>query len=78
MKRKDGRRTEAFAIIPMRAPGSGWQFWSGIIGLSERMYVFDGDCPVGNARDLTERRRRALAKRMIKLWTMFGEGRIRA
>ncbi|CUW41119.1 protein of unknown function [Magnetospirillum sp. XM-1] len=42
-----------------------------VIGISETLFVFDAEMPVGNGSDLTEPARRALAEHMISLWTRF-------
>jgi hypothetical protein len=31
--------------VPMKAPGSKYEFWSGVIGLDTTLCVFDGACP---------------------------------
>lgn len=44
---------------------------SGICGLSNSMYVFDGESCVCNKDDMSVRQRRALAEHMIGLWKQF-------
>jgi hypothetical protein len=55
----------------MKAPGCSWEFWGGVIGLSTSLCVFDGKYAVGEASDLPDRERAALADYMIDLWTRF-------
>jgi hypothetical protein len=57
--------------VPMKAPGCPWRFWSGVIGLSTTLCAFDRESPVGNASDLSQRGRAALADYMIGLWSRF-------
>lgn len=61
--------------IPMKAPGCPWRFWSGVVGISSNLVVWEGSgsngCPIGFAKDLKPRARVALANYMIGLWTRF-------
>jgi hypothetical protein len=49
--------------------------WSGVIGISETLTVFDGEDAVGDALDMSDSERVALADYMIVLWTRFREER---
>jgi hypothetical protein len=59
--------------VPMKAPGCRWAMWSGVIGLSTTLEVFDADDPVGNFSHLSDTERVALADYMIDLWSQFRE-----
>jgi hypothetical protein len=61
--------------VPMTAPGCPWEMWSGVIGLSTDLKVFDADIGVGNAGQLADSERTALADYMIALWTRFREAK---
>ena len=55
----------------MKAPGCSFEFWAGVIGLSDKLYCFDGDMAACHAGDLSPRSRQALAAHMIDLWQQF-------
>jgi len=57
--------------MPIKAPGCSWEFWSGVVGLTTNLCVWDGDRPAGYAGSMTKRSRVALANYMIALWTRF-------
>ncbi|CAM5399953.1 hypothetical protein AFEL58S_02018 [Afipia felis] len=59
--------------VPMYAKGCRWRFWSGVIGISTKLVVFDRNTPAGYPTNLTPAARRKLAAYMIELWTKFGE-----
>jgi hypothetical protein len=54
----------------MMAPGCHWEF-GGAIGLSKSLCVFEAGNGVGEASDLPDSERIALANYMIGLWTQF-------
>ncbi len=56
--------------------GCSLRFWGGVVGMSEKLVVFDGEIPCCVASDLSKRSREALADGMIKLWTRFRAGEI--
>lgn len=64
-------KSDLVGDVPFYAKGCPWRFWGGYIGINSRLSVADGDMPVGFSGDLTERARKALANRMIELWTKF-------
>jgi hypothetical protein len=55
----------------MKAPGCPWEFWSGVIGLSTSLCLFDQESAVGFASDPSNSERAAIANYMIDLWTRF-------
>lgn len=58
----------------MKVEGCRPVFYSGAVGLSEDLVLYDGGIPFCRATDtdfLTGRSREALADRMIELWTRF-------
>lgn len=57
--------------IPMKAPGCRLEFWTGVIGLTTNLCVWDGGHPSAYASQMSERSRVALANYMIALWTRF-------
>jgi hypothetical protein len=58
--------------LPMKAPGCPLEMWSGVIGISDKLVVFDGGIPIAGSSALSVRGRRALAAHMVDLWTRFG------
>ena len=62
---------DRFTTPCVKIRGSKLEFWSGVVGLSDKMVVFDGESPVAFASDLSPKRRRALAKGMIDRWQKF-------
>lgn len=62
-------------VLPMKAPGCPMEFWSGVIGISDKLVAFDGEMPACEAKALTKRGRQALARYMVDRWTRFGEAR---
>jgi hypothetical protein len=57
--------------VAMKPPGCGWEFHSGVIGLSESLCVYDGGIGTGHAADLPDGEAAALADYMIALWRRF-------
>ncbi len=64
-----------FRTEHMKLKGCRWEF-GGVVGLSEKLVVFDGDSAVGVASDLSPRNREALADGMIELWQRFRSGEV--
>jgi hypothetical protein len=60
--------------LPLKVRGAGYEFWTGVIGISETLVVFDGDVPMARASEIAPRRRQALALRMVDLWMKFAKG----
>lgn len=61
----------------MKVEGCRPIFYTGAVGLSEDLVLYDGGIPFCRAADtdfLSGRSREALADRMIELWTRFREG----
>lgn len=81
LMKRDARKTAVdaggrYRTDVMKVPGCPWQMWSGVIGISDKLAVFDADIPVGIASDLSAPAREALAARMVELWRRFGEGEV--
>ena len=68
---------EKYTTPRIKIKGSGCEFWSGVVGLSDKLVVFDGEIPTGVASDFSVRARRALADGMIERWKAFREGEVR-
>lgn len=67
---------ERFATPRIKFRGCGLEFWGGVVGMSEKLVVFDGEIPCCIASDLSKRSREALADGMIKLWARFRAGEV--
>lgn len=73
-KFRAGGATRREPILPFGKRGR-WGFWSGVLGIDQKLNIYDFQWEIGNATEIPAKVRKVIAKHMIELWQKFEAGK---